>query len=132
MNVDLVESNADIRRHELLADMAEQAARHLIDKHGIDEAVALDAGNSLADFLSTHWHGQNIYIVSDAAFKLSKRDLEIYQRMERGNAQEIAKEMGISYVRVYQVYRRVLKAMRSKVQPDLFKAPETDLSTGEE
>lgn len=131
MNANLVETNADVRRHDLLADLAEQAARHLIDKHGVDESIAVDTGNSLADFISSHWHGQNIYMVSDAAFKLSKRDLEIYHRMERGNALEIAKEFGISYVRVYQIHRRVLEQIRSKVQPDLFKAQDSDLSTGE-
>lgn len=131
MNVDLVQSNADARRHELLADLAEQSARFLSEKHGIDQDVAADIGNSLADFFCDHWHGQSIYMVSDAAFKLSKRDLEIYRRMERGNAMEISRELGISYVRVYQIYKRVLTAMRAKVQPQLFQTPESELSTGE-
>lgn len=135
MSTELAESNADIRRHELLADVAENAAKRLIDKHGLAQELALDIGNDLADFLSDHWNGQNIYMNADAKFKLSQRDLRIFQKMKRGNAQEIAKEEGISYVRVYQVYRRCLAVARSRVQPALFEDPElaqeAKLSTGQ-
>lgn len=122
MNPAMVETNADRRRHELLADVAEQTARNLI-KHGISEEKACDIGNELADFFSEHWNGQNIYMVADSQFKLSKRDHEIYQRMERGNAHELAKEFGLSYVRVYQIYKRCLAIARSRRQPGLFEDP---------
>ena len=129
MNVDLVETTLDARRNELFADMAEQAAKHLMNKHAFDQEVAVDVGNHLAEFVFSHWNGQSIYISS--AHKLSKRDLEIYHRMGRGNADEIAKDYGISFVRVYQIYRRVLAAARAKAQPSLFDSPEADLSTGD-
>ena len=131
MSTEMVETNADMRRHELLADVAEKSALHLIQKHGLDEEVALDVGNDLADFLSTHWNGQNVYMVADSQYKLSKRDMEIFQRMERGNAHELAREYEISYVRVYQIYKRCLAAARARRQPSLFGTPEADLSTGE-
>ncbi|WP_454908423.1 Mor transcription activator family protein [Variovorax gossypii] len=117
---DPVESTAAVRRHELLADVAEATARELHEKHGVDLDTAADVGNALADFLSDRWKGQNIYMVSDREFKLSKRDQEIYERMRRGNANELAAEMGISYVRVHQIYKRVLLEARRRVQPDLF------------
>lgn len=126
MSTELAETNADIRRHELLADLAEQTAKFALEKLGIDEDQALEFGNHLADFVCTHWNGQNIYMVSDAQYKLSKRDLMIFQRMERGNAHELAKELGISYVRVYQVYKRCLTAARAKKQPQLFDAGAVD------
>ena len=132
MNIDLVETNADIRRHELLADVAEQTATRLIEMHGIAQDIAFDIGNDLADFLCTHWNGQNIYMVEDAKFKSSKRDLAIFQRMERGNAHELARELGISYVRVYQIYKRQLAAARARRQPNLFDGPGDELSTGAE
>ena len=130
MSNDIVQSNADVRRHELLADVAEQTATRLIEKHGIPEETACDIGNDLADFFSEHWNGQNVYMIADAKFKLSKRDMLIYQRMERGNAHELAKEFGISYVRVYQIYKRCLMVARSRIQPVLFDDPEMELSTG--
>jgi Mor family transcriptional regulator len=130
MSTALVETNADIRRHELLADVAEQTAKRLIEKHSLDEDLACDVGNDLADFLSTHWNGQNVYMVADSQFKLSKRDLEIYKRMERGNAHDLAREFGLSYVRVYQIYKRCLTAARARRQPELFGTEPSELSTG--
>lgn len=134
MSIDLAETNADIRRHELLADLAEQSAKFALDKLGIDEVKALEFGNHLADFVCTHWNGQNIYMVSDAQYKLSKRDLMIFERMQRGNAHELARELGISYVRVYQINARCLAAARAKRQPQLFEAHDVaapaELSTG--
>lgn len=129
MTTDMVKSVADFRRHELLADVAEQTAAQLIRKHGIAEDVACDIGNHLADFLSEHWHGQTVYMIADSQFKLSKRDMQIYERLQRGNAHELAKEFGISFVRVHQIYKRCLMAMRKRVQPALFADPE-ELSTG--
>eukprot|EP00456_Euglypha_rotunda_P049525 TRINITY_DN39733_c0_g1_i6.p1 TRINITY_DN39733_c0_g1~~TRINITY_DN39733_c0_g1_i6.p1 ORF type:complete len:168 (+),score=28.00 TRINITY_DN39733_c0_g1_i6:136-639(+) len=117
---DGAETSGEIRRHELYADMAEQLAREMIDKHGIDAERAIDIGNALADFLATHWKGQNVYMVSDREHRLSQRDWEIYRRMRRGNANELAAEYGISYVRVHQIHRRCLAEARRRVQPDLF------------
>jgi len=117
---DLAETGADLRRHELLSDVAEASAQFLIDKHGVDADRAMDIGNHLADFLADHWKGQKIYMVGDREFKLSKRDLEIYHRMERGNANDLAAEYNISCVRVYQIYKRCLAEARRRRQNDLF------------
>lgn len=111
---------ANARRHELLADVAEHTARRLMEAHGIAEAIAVDVGNDLADLLADHWKGQNIYIVGDQQFKLSQRDWEIFRRMERGNAHDLAKEYGISYVRVHQIFRRCLAEFRARSQGGLF------------
>ncbi|WP_208508413.1 Mor transcription activator family protein [Variovorax paradoxus] len=118
--IDGLETPGEIRRHELFSEMAERLARHMMDKHGIEEDRAIDIGNDLADFLTEHWKGQNVYINSDREFRLSKRDWEIFGRMRRGNANDLAAEYGISYVRVHQVYRRCLAEARRRVQPDLF------------
>jgi Mor family transcriptional regulator len=69
-------------------------------------------------------------MVADAKFKMSKRDLKIFQQMERGNAHELAREHDISYVRVYQIYKRCLAAARARRQPSLFESPLAELSTG--
>ena len=130
MNFSFIETSADARRHELLADLAEQTAVLLVEKLGTDQDKAIDVGNALADFVSQHWAGQSIYIVADSKHKLSKRDWEIYQRMQRGNAHELALEYKISFVRVYQIYRRCLAIARAQTQPGLFGEPVEDLSTG--
>lgn len=134
MSTDHGDNQSTIRRHHLLADMAEKAALHLIKVHGLDKEKACDVGNELADFLAKNWRGQHIYFNADTQFYLSKRDHEIYQRMERGNAYELAKEYDLSYVRIYQIYKRVLAEMRARNQPGLFEEVhliEAKLSTGE-
>lgn len=113
---------AEQRRHELLADMAEQTAHFLIQKHAFEEEAAFDLGNTLADFLAQHWKGQHIYFVSDLAYMLSERDWEIFRRMKRGAAHDLAREYQISYVRVHQIYRRCLAEYRRRTQHDLFPA----------
>jgi Mor family transcriptional regulator len=123
MNADLAQTSADIQRHELLADVAEQVATRLIKQHEIPEEKAADVGNAIADFLADHWHGQQIYMNGDAKYKLSKRDHQIYEQMQRGNAHELAKTFGISTIRVYQIYSRCLQAARAKRQPQLFTEP---------
>lgn len=131
MKRQMVESGLDARRHELLADVAEKTAQFLMQKHGIEQDAAIDAGNNLADHLCDQWKGQNIYFAADTQYKLSKRDLEIFERMERGNAPDLALEYGLSYVRIYQIYRRCLAALRARQQPGLFEDRLPELSTGQ-
>lgn len=50
--------------------------------------------------------------------------------MERGNAHELAKEYGISYIRVYQIHKRCLAEFRRRTQPDLFTASADVAETG--
>jgi Mor family transcriptional regulator len=117
---DVADTAAETRRHELLADVAETVAHRLIGQHGLAQDTAIDVGNDLADFLAGHWRGQNIYIVGDRPFKLNQRDWEIYRRMQRGNAHELAAEYKISFVRVHQIHKRCLAEARRRVQDDLF------------
>jgi Mor family transcriptional regulator len=114
------ETATEARRHELLADVAEQAALRLIEKHQIEEEAAGDVGNAIADFLAEHWKGQSIYMPGDQAFRLNARDWEIFRRFERGNANELAKEFGVSKVRIHQVYKRCLTEYRARIQSSLF------------
>lgn len=108
------------RRHDLLSEVAEHTAQRLLEKHGIDLETATDVGNDLADWMADHFGGQSVYFVKDEGYKLNDRDLAIFNEMERGNAHEIAAKHNISFVRVYQVYRRVLAEMRKRTQPTLF------------
>lgn len=117
------ETLTEARRHELLADVAEQTALRLIEKHGLEEEKACDVGNCVADFLAEHWKGQSIYMPGDQAFKLNARDWEIFNRFERGNANELAREFGRSKVRIHQIYKRCLIEYRRRTQSSLFAEP---------
>lgn len=116
----MIPSTVEVRRHELLADLAEKAARFMIERGGMADDLASALGNDLADFIADNWRGQTIYFVGDAAFRNSDRDWEIWRRSKTGNAHELAKEFGISYVRVYQIVRRCTDEYRRSVQPSLF------------
>lgn len=124
-----VDNLAERRRHELLASVAEHAALRLINEHGLGPELAADVGNDLADWMAEHFGGQSVYFVKDEGYKLNERDRYIFERMERGNAQELAAELGLSFVRVYQIYRRCLKAARAARQPQLFPS-DTDPQEG--
>lgn len=113
------EQHSTARRHELLASVAEHTAKRLIDKHGLEVELAADIGNDLADWMADYFGGQAVYFVKDAGVQLNERDRKIFEEMRRGNAHELAAKFGISYVRVYQVYRRCLEAARQARQPDL-------------
>lgn len=102
-----IENKTQIRRNNLLEDVAETIAGKLIKELKIPEEKAADIGNALADFLADHWKKQTIYIPEDWRYKTRERDQEIYEEMTRGNANEIAAKFGISAVRVYQIYRRI-------------------------
>ena len=117
-------TRVEAKRHELLADVAETLAVELMKVYGVTTEQAAQLGNNLADFLADRWKGQTIYFVGDLPYKLAPRDMEIFHEMQRGNADEIGRKHGISGMRVYQIYKRCLVAMRKRVQPSLFSDPE--------
>ena len=112
-------TKSETRRVELLRDVAEVLAAELIARKVVAEEGAIDIGNSLADFLAKHWGGQQLYIPTNWIFKCDERDQQIFERMGRGKAGELAKEFGLSYIRVYQIYRRVLAEKRAMYEREL-------------
>lgn len=130
----MVESALDTRRHHLLQDLAEKGAQFAVDRLGVEQEAAIDFGNAVADFFSLQWSGQSIYISSDARYQLTKRDIEIFHKMKRGEANAIAAEYNISFVRVHQIHRHILKLVQKNAQPMLFEdqieVPAEQLSTG--
>lgn len=107
--------NAERRRSALYEDFAECAADQLIRVHLMKEEAAIELAEALAQFLVDHWGGQNIYIPREFRHKTSERDWEIFRRLERGNANELAAEFGISQVRVYQINRRCAEMRRAQL-----------------
>ncbi len=114
------------RRQELLAGFSEHAAQHLIDKHGLTLETAGDIGNELADWLMAHYGGQYVYFSKEPDSGHSERDREIFASMRRGNANELAAKYGLSFVRIYQIYQRMVREMRRNTEPQLFGAEEPE------
>lgn len=63
---------------------------------------------------------QHVYLPAMVALKNAARDKLIAERMSFGGATAVAREFGLSYVRVHQIYRRhlITKAERARAERD--------------
>lgn len=102
------------RRHELYEGVSAGAAEILMQRFGMERDRAIEVAEAFIRMLMDHWRGQNIYIPSDYRYELTARDREIYDRMQRGNAQDLAAEYGLSYIRIYQICKRVAQEKRAE------------------
>lgn len=76
-------SSMAARRHELLADMVDQAERLLINQ-GIMREIASVIANAMADHFARHWGGQLINFPMDYRWRHGHRDLAIYDAHQAG------------------------------------------------
>ena len=106
-------------RHELLSDLASQVAVVLAE-FNVSDAIAEQAGSAIADHVAERWGGQLINIPKDYRYNLSKRDLEIYERVRGNNLNELAREYGISVRAIYRVIQRTKRMAVARHQNDLF------------
>ena len=91
---------------ELLADLADQTAEILIHE-GIAAERAADIGFRVAEHARRNWGGQGLYMPKGLQWALEPRDLEIFNKHNGRNTAQLAKEHGISEVRVYQICKAV-------------------------
>lgn len=106
-------------RHEFLSDIVAHISTILVE-NSIDkaraEAAALDVANHLAD----HWGGQNFSFPKDYTYKVSERDLAIFNEANRDNIHEVARRNGISVNAVYRALKRIRPMAIARSQPDMF------------
>lgn len=106
-------------RHEFLADIVDHIST-ILKENSIDDekadATALDVANHLAN----HWGGQNFSFPKDYTYKVSQRDLAIFQEANRDNIHEVARRNGISVNAVYRAIKRIRPLAIAKSQPDMF------------
>lgn len=105
------ELGAGARRVQLLQEIM-TVAKGQLQTLGAPELEAEKAGQSVASLIADYWGGSCIYIPKSLAFKRHFRDKEIFRRLCRGNANQLAQEYGISVVRIYQIYNRCSKERR--------------------
>ena len=92
---------------ELLADLAERIATHLIDQH-VPEVGARQIGDEIAIEMAAYWGGQLIYFPKGKFVLLSKRDRLIYFEFTGRNQKDLARKFDVSEQHIY----RIIKAMR--------------------
>lgn len=109
------------KRAELYEDIVGHTAKVLTDL-GVDEKGAELAANQLADYLADQWGGQNFCFPKDHLRKLSKRELELYERYTGSNHGDLAREFGLTERGVYKILARVRERLRrnAKGHPQLF------------
>lgn len=109
------------RRNELLTDLQAVAAASLAE-HVSDAAAELIA-SSLVDRVADHWGGQLINFPKDYHWKLSKRDLEVYDAYNGHNLGELAQRYSISERGLRKLLARVrerIAATSRSANHDLF------------
>lgn len=106
-------------RHEFLDDLAKQVEMVLIDLN-ISKDAAEQCGIDVSNHLATHWGGQNFSFPKDYVYKLSVRDLAIYNEANRDNVHQLARKHGITVNAVYRALKRIRPIALSKKQHDMF------------
>lgn len=111
----------EAKRHQLLQDMVDQAKQLLVD-HEVDAKAADLIANALADHISDVWGGQNLVIPKDYLRKLSAAQLEVYERFNGTNLDQLAKEYGMGERGMRKLIARVRDRLRRNAQgmPQLF------------
>ncbi len=109
----------EARRHELLTDLADQA-EHLLIEYGIDEEVAKQVANALADHVAKHWGGQQFTFPKNFWFELDKRDVDIWDQFNGRNHATLAKEFGLGERAIYKIIARVKDRQMKLAQPGFF------------
>lgn len=94
-----------VRRHELLADVADRTME-ILKRYGLSEANAQEAADSVADDLAENWGGQCITVPKDMKYQNAKRRQAIVDGFNGSNHSELAKEHGLSANAIYKILKR--------------------------
>jgi Mor family transcriptional regulator len=93
------------KRHELLSDIADHVAAVVAD-HGIEAAIAEQAGAAVVDHLSLTWAGSHVTIPKDFRWRITQRDLEILSKFKGNNHHALALEYGMTENAIYKLLKR--------------------------
>lgn len=106
---------------ELLIDLSQHASSVIHEIiSDIEPEVAEQIGMAIANRMMAVWGGQNIYFPMGMAWKVSKRDREIFSEFNGRNHHELARKFGVSIQWIYSVVKRVRKEEVDRMQGKLF------------
>lgn len=101
------QSRAARRRREIWLAISDHTANFLMRECGVEQDKAIEGAELLVKKLIDLVAGSSIYFAKDYTFELTARDEEICDRLERGNANDLAVEYGMSFVHIYAIARKV-------------------------
>ena len=110
------------KRNEMLSDLVALAER-VMQEYDVPKEVATITANSLADRLADHWGGQNISFPKDFRWKLAKLELEIYDRFNGRNYDELAQAYNMTERGIRKLIARVRSKIAHRDQASLFDPP---------
>lgn len=106
-------------RHELLTDVADQISV-ILKEYNVDPVKAEQAGAAVSNHLAEHWGGQLITFPKDHLYKITQRDLQIFQEVDAHNIHEVARKYNLTTNAIYRVIKRIRRLAVAERQPDLF------------
>jgi Mor family transcriptional regulator len=103
---------------ELIKVLVELGTRTLVEQCELPEAQARESMREIAHNLARNYGGSYMYVPKDSEFRLTQRDMEIYQQLIGGNANEVARRHNLSVQQVYAINRHVReKMLRDRQRP---------------
>lgn len=100
-----------LKRHELLEELQAVIARQLEEMGTAPDAASV-IGSSAVDYLSTYWAGQVVTFPKDAQYKLTLKELEIYDQYDGRNKDDLARLYGMTP----RGMGKLLKRIREKIK----------------
>ena len=123
-----------LKRHEMLEELQAVIARQL-EEMGTHPDAASVIGSSAVDYLSTYWAGQVVTFPKDAQYKLTLKELEIYDQFDGRNKDDLARRYGMTPRGMGKLLKRIREKIRAQNaeavaagQLDLIGHPEPETS----
>jgi len=91
---------------ELLQDMASQVQAVLVEYGEINPSIASGLGQEAAERIAQAWGGNLVYVPKGDSIRGDRRAQKIWENFNGRNAQELARQHGISIVWAYKIIKR--------------------------
>ena len=101
-------SRMTLKRHEVLQELQDVIARQLMELDTAPDAASVTA-SSVVDYLSTYWAGQVVSFPKDVQYKLTLKELEIYDQYDGRNKDDLARRYGMTPRGMGKLLKRIAK-----------------------
>ena len=102
-----------LKRHEVLQELQDVIARQLMELDTAPDAASVTA-SSVVDYLSTYWAGQVVSFPKDVQYKLTLKELEIYDQYDGRNKDDLARRYGMTPRGMGKLLKRIREKIRAQ------------------
>ena len=106
-------SRMTLKRHEVLQELQDVIARQLMELDTAPDAASVTA-SSVVDYLSTYWAGQVVSFPKDVQYKLTLKELEIYDQYDGRNKDDLARRYGMTPRGMGKLLKRIREKIRAQ------------------